>query len=163
MDSDYTSFAEQFSSEWTEISTEQYEFDRVEKAIAELAHVEKRDFIDYFDAVFFSNQTSRVDIEILSSNVALEQEKYRVMISDDEIFGERILVNTTISEFKLQAQFYDEPHQIILMGQDPVVESTPAIVWYFVFFAFMLMLSKMFWKPKKSESRIQQEEKLLQI
>ena len=91
-----TSLGDQVAREWGEIESQRYEFDRVDRALQVLETITKDHLVSHFQKVFFSNETARVDIEILSPGMQLEQQKYTAIISDDEIFNERVLVNQTM-------------------------------------------------------------------
>lgn len=79
------------------------------------------------------------------------------MISDDDIFNERIIVNQSMLEFKEQSQFFTNDPEINLLSFDP--QQDYSLFYYFFGIILLIAFSFKFY-PKlevKTEQRIEQE------
>lgn len=87
---------------WNEIGKHKYNFKRQSKMVEDLNKVTKSEFIAHFEKVFFSDQTKRLDLQLTSEAHKEEQEKYRALNQESEIFKllNRVKVQDSIMQFK---------------------------------------------------------------
>jgi secreted Zn-dependent insulinase-like peptidase len=69
-----TSLAKESSRYWQEISNHYYLFDRQNKELETLMTITKSDFKEYFEKIFFSSETKRLDL-LLTSSVHEQDQK----------------------------------------------------------------------------------------
>jgi hypothetical protein len=78
--------------------------------VSALEKITKSEFQSLFEKIFFSDQSKRLDLQLTSETWKEEQEKYRAINADHEIFKllKRIPVKESIVLFKKQNGMYPD-------------------------------------------------------
>jgi secreted Zn-dependent insulinase-like peptidase len=89
---------------WTEIFSQQLQFDRQQSELDQLKLVTKQDFIDLFEEVFFSDKSKRLDLELTSKTHEAENEEVVKTNGESgvfkEVFTTRTICKGSMDEFK---------------------------------------------------------------
>lgn len=91
---------------WNEITTHTYDFGIKAKKIEMLETIEKQEFVEHFNSIFFSEKTKRLDLQLTSVAHKEEQESERkINESEDKVFKtmKRIFIQESIIDFKKES------------------------------------------------------------
>lgn len=95
---------------WQEIANLQFIFDRPQRCIKLLDEITKEDFNEHFLRLFFSNESKRLDIQLVSEQKAKEQKKQYGQSKNEEMYKKvlkREKYEGTFEWFKAYSK-YDE-------------------------------------------------------
>ena len=71
---------------WQEIANLQFIFDRPEKCIKLLEEITKDDFNAHFNKLFFSEESKRLDIQLVSELKSRDQKKQYSQSKNEEMY-----------------------------------------------------------------------------
>jgi hypothetical protein len=86
----------------------------------------RKEFQDHFEKIFFSEDTKRMDYQLVSATQKEQQEEYREKNKEHKIFKDalkRVEVKDTIVEFKKQSGLHPDVYKANFVTNDLLIKN----------------------------------------